>query len=578
MKSKNLKMLTENLNIASYILIESKIPLDASQPTDLLSQFPNERPYKYTISTLILPTKEPLVLSVGQIIANLLTHEEVTDLYNKEYIQLNSKRLGSTVKFYLHWKPKSILGNDDNEKYIELKPDFLLFPKDLGQNFAEIFKYKTQLSTETEDFSYPSSRPTNFSSSYSLQFCLLTLRPIANDQITSIPRNIQLLNISDRPSQGQIVYTMTSPYGLASSQLYKNSLHVGHISKVAFRTSRKMLGWYKNEYIFLVNSTYKKGEEGSPVFNEYLEMIGMVIGNIKPYKEDAVGFNVCISTLPIMDLLFKVSAYQSGINIWDLTASNFRPFVKSFPIKGVLSRVVRIITGNSIGSGVLINAKGYILTNRHVLKDHKGSLFTIEMSYEGQIDFEYYNAEVCVISKGDLDIALLKITKDLSDRALKILKQTKRFLDHPIDVRYLRGNEVYGIGYTFTQLNSVDFRTMITKGYLSKVIIHKNRPFLILTTCPVYNGFSGGAIVSNRGEFLGLITYNFTHSKKGILNDLSFSYCYSIFKELLDVIEEKNEEKLKELLLWNYEDKYIDRMACSQTVEYVPKFEIESKL
>jgi len=575
MKVKNFKTLTETYPLTSYVQIESKVSLDNQLDEFILDHEP-DKTHKYSLSTLILPTKEPILITTGSLIANLLTQEEISELCNKEFFQLKSKKIMSKARFLLHWKPKSLLGLED-EKYIELKPEFLLFPKELGQNFAEIFRFKAKPQKEPFNLQkHPVSA--SYISPYSLNFCLLTLKPVLNDALSSIPQGIQLLNISDRPFQGQIIYTISSPYMLISPQLCKNSLHVGHISKVAFKTSRKMLGWYKNEYIFLVNSTFKKGEEGSPVFNEYLEVIGLVLGNIIPYKQDIVGFNVCISTLPIMDLLFKISSLQSGINIWDLAASNFRPFVRGFPIKGVLSRVVKIISGSTIGSGVLINAKGYILTNRHVLKESSTSHFTIEISYEGQIDYELYDAEVYIVSKGDLDIALLKVTKELNEKTLKVLKQTKRFLDHPIDVRYLQGNEVYAIGCTFPQLNNVDFKTMITKGHLSKVVIHKNRPFLILTSCPIYNGFSGGAIVSNRGEFLGLITYNFTHSKKGILNDLSFSYCYSIFKELLDVIEDKNEEKIKELLLWNYEDKYVEKMAVSQTIEYVPKFEIESKL
>lgn len=576
MKPRNIKALNETFSLASYILIETKSPLTSSNLEESsYSQFDNT--YRYSLSTLTLPTKEPIIITVGYFMVSLLTEEEISELSTKEYIHINTKKLRSRIKFFLHSTVKGLFGTAENGKLLELEPEFLLFPKDIAQSFAEIFKFKTK-----DPMGFPNlslDHPLNdLPSSYPMNFCLLTLRPTSLEAFASIPKEPKLFNISDRPFEGQKVFMISSPFALMSSKFYKNTVNVAHVSKVAFRTSRKLFGGLKRGYIFLVNNAIKEGEEGAPVFNEHFEVIGLILASISPYKNDSVGFNVCISTLPIMDLLDKISSYLNIQNIWKLTVAPFRPFAKALPIKSVLSRVVKVITSCNVGSGILMNAKGYILTNRHVLKGNTNKDFTIEISYDGQIESEYYSAEVFRESNGELDIALLKVTKDLSERTLKVIKSTKRFLDHPIDVRYLQGSEVYAVGYTFSELNIIDFKVMATKGFLSKVVIYQNMPFLILTSCPVYNGFSGGAIVSNRGEFLGLITYNFTHSTKGILNDLNFSYCHSIFKELLDSMDEKDEQKVKDLDIWHIEDKYIEKMALSQTVEYVPRFEIESKL
>ena len=119
---------------------------------------------------------------------------------------------------------------------------------------------------------------------------------------------------------------------------------------------------------------------------------------------------------------------------------------------------------------------------------------------------------------------------------------------------------------------------MVTKGHLSKVVVYKNTPFMIATTCPVYSGFSGGAIVSDRGEFLGLITYSLSRAKRGNLNKLNFSYSCNVFKEMMGLVELRDEEQIKDLDIWKVNDGYVEKMETSQTIEYVPCSNFKPKL
>ena len=196
----------------------------------------------------------------------------------------------------------------------------------------------------------------------------------------------------------------------------------------------------------------------------------------------------------------------------------------------------------------------------------------IEINYGGE--FEQYHASLFRISSGNLDIALIKTNNPLSSKAKKIIRETEEFLEHSVDVRYLQGGKVYAVGYTFSTLQTIDFKAVATQGNISKIIVYKNGPFLIGTTCPIYNGFSGGAIISSKGNFLGLITYNFQHKTKGFLNDFNFSYSSHIFKEMFDLIDVHSDQKIKDLDLWNTKDGYIEKMAHAQTIEYVPAFEV----
>lgn len=410
------KILNEALPLASYILIESTVPLDEPPHLDRPPTKSTRRTYKYSLSTLIIPTKEPRIVTTGHIITSLLTEDEIAELNTKEYINLNKKKLKSTVKFFLHLdiSGKSDYIEHDEGHYLYLEPEFLLFPKEIAKTFGELFKYKMKSDAQSTYISSSTDAP-SFSTSYPANFCIMTLKPVTWDLSTS-PHRLLFLNGSDRPYEGQPVYLVASPFAQVSPKIYKNAVHVSHISKVASCTSRKILGSYKRDYLFLIHNMDKDGEEGAPVFNQYYEAIGIILGSIAPYKEDSIGFSVCLGISCALDLFLKATSYQNSQEIWNLKVTSFRPFLKKPPIRHIASRIVKVITSSNVGSGVLLSHKGFILTNRHVVQGHEN--LSVEISVEGQDEVECYSVTLFVIAKGDMDVALLKVTDNLSDKVL----------------------------------------------------------------------------------------------------------------------------------------------------------------
>jgi len=572
------RLSNEVFSYSSYILVQT-IDKPTAETFTMVIPDESEKTFHYSISTLILPAKTPILLSVGYFMLNLLTTSELTELFTRKHTKLDPGRLKSKIKFYLYYNEKVSASNENNqENYIELDPCYMLFPKELAETYEESFKLDPKTSEKpnnTEDIE------TNWKESLLRFFTLLVLQPTKTNFLAGKLKEEQILNISDKPYPGQTVYMISSPFAMVSPIIYKNTVNVSYISKVNQNKSKRLFGGYKRSYVFLVGNTAKDGEEGSPVFNDCSEVIGILLGNIAPTNKEITGFSVCLSTSGIVELLSMLSFHHTNSDVWKLTASRFRPFVKSLSIKSLLPRIVKVLTGTNLGSGILLNATGFVLTNRHVIKDAqtKKKKIIVEINYNNsQSDYEYYDAEVFIASEGNIDIALLKLTKKLSERALKVLKATEKFLDHPIDVRCLHGKEVYAIGYTFSEFKTGDFRAIVTKGSLGKVIVYKNTPFLIATTCQVYKGFSGGAIVSNRGEFLGLITYTGTQKKRGYINGLNYAYTYNVFKEIMGMVDLRDDENIKSLDIWKMNDGYVQKLAQAHAIDYVQCFDCKPKL
>lgn len=572
MKSSRHKVLEEISSFSSYILIQTNDKPTASlMPLQLSDDA--ESSFNYSVSTLILPTREPLLITVGYFLFPLLLPQELKDLNNNQFLPLDYDRLKQKIRFYLYHNEKIDSNNEgDKENYIELVPSYLLLSKDLTTNFSEIFKYKSKQSN-----TIPSEAPDDSLDAYeySKYFSLMVLESTNPGFFPSKLRYSHILN-TERPSESEKVYIVSSPFALASPILYKNTVQVSQICKVACKGSKKTVQGHGKNYIFLTNGASKEGEEGSPVYNREFQVIGLTLGNISPFKQDLTGFTVCIGTPQIMDLLLRTPETNISADIYKINTSKYKTINKDLPIKLLLPRIVKVVTGTMVGSGIILNQHGYILTNKHVIEGSENQKITIE--FHDNNEYEYYAAEVFMEAKGNLDIALLKVPKGFSNRTLRTIKATSQFIDHSLDVRYLQGNKVYAAGYTFAHMKSLDFKVIATQGYLSKIIVYKNDPFLIATTCPVYNGFSGGAIISEKGHFLGLITYNFTHSNKGILNDFNYSYCSHMFKNMLDKMDGKNDNSVKESELWELNDGYIQKLTSAQTIEYVPSFEFKSKL
>lgn len=171
--------------------------------------------------------------------------------------------------------------------------------------------------------------------------------------------------------------------------------------------------------------------------------------------------------------------------------------------------------GESFGSAVFVKKDGTLVTNAHVVtfaEDGKTKSFeniSIRFAFEND-----YRAVTLVKYDGDLDIAVLKLNStNCKFKAIKISDSSK----------IKTGNNVYAVG----NLNNVGIS--ITKGLISNKSLNveysgKTRN-VIQCDLVIAEGNSGGALINQKGELLGLTTFRLKDSEGG---NVIYGICYCV--------------------------------------------------
>ena len=159
--------------------------------------------------------------------------------------------------------------------------------------------------------------------------------------------------------------------------------------------------------------------------------------------------------------------------------------------------VVLVQTPSGLGSGFLINDRGYCVTNYHVVERETRIATTI---FQRHADGEFTRrriADVEIVALNPFfDLALLRIPiqKDLDFRPV-ILSNTN---DHK------EGDDVFAIG------NPLGLERSVSRGIVST----RNRNFqglvYIQTTAEINPGNSGGPLFNARGEVVGVTNMKLT--------------------------------------------------------------------
>ncbi|ACZ75196.1 MULTISPECIES: outer membrane-stress sensor serine endopeptidase DegS [Dickeya] len=148
----------------------------------------------------------------------------------------------------------------------------------------------------------------------------------------------------------------------------------------------------------------------------------------------------------------------------------------------------------TLGSGVLMNSKGYILTNKHVINNAEQIVVTLQ---DGRI-FE----ALLVGSDSLTDLAVLKI----EGANLPEIPINPKRVFHVGDVVMAIGNP-YNLGQTVTQgIISATGRVGLSAS---------GRQNFLQTDASINHGNSGGALVNTLGELVGINTLSFDKSDDG---------------------------------------------------------------
>jgi S1-C subfamily serine protease len=177
----------------------------------------------------------------------------------------------------------------------------------------------------------------------------------------------------------------------------------------------------------------------------------------------------------------NIQQFGSGVDVFDMN------------IKSVLEITWNDESSTHSGSGFLVSAGGYAVTNAHVVTYENGkSCGKVNVKLGGE------SLTASVIKLGDnkhgsgkgTDLAVIKLDRMPAGASVVSFG----------DFNYVRnGERVFVIG------NSLGYGTCITSGIVSDRARNVGGKTLIMTDCPVNSGNSGGPMVNERGLVIGAI-------------------------------------------------------------------------
>ncbi len=178
---------------------------------------------------------------------------------------------------------------------------------------------------------------------------------------------------------------------------------------------------------------------------------------------------------------------QTGAPLPPLKSENVET-VREAVVAHVRPAVVQINVatqrGQGLGSGVIIDQRGYIVTNNHVIN---GARQIQVMLYDGKT----LPAQLVGVSAPD-DLAILKVTPPSTGLTVATLGDSSQ-------VRV--GQEVLAIG------NPLGITQTVTNGIVSALgRAVESIPDAIQTDAPINTGNSGGALVDLQGKLIGIPT------------------------------------------------------------------------
>ncbi|MCR5877474.1 S1C family serine protease [Phenylobacterium sp. J367] len=157
----------------------------------------------------------------------------------------------------------------------------------------------------------------------------------------------------------------------------------------------------------------------------------------------------------------------------------YRPAAAPVAFDQAARGVVSIFAGQGMGSGVLISADGYILTNHHVA----GEAGRVRVRWADGTDTP---GEVVRADRGR-DVALIKTTAKTAPLGIRTA---------PVKL----GETVYAIGTPKER----DFAGTLTRGVVSSPKRVLDGRSYIQSDVAITNGNSGGALIDEKGGLVGL--------------------------------------------------------------------------
>lgn len=197
--------------------------------------------------------------------------------------------------------------------------------------------------------------------------------------------------------------------------------------------------------------------------------------------------------------------------------------VAELPIKSIreLARiygeaVTLVQTPSGLGSGFIINDRGYCVTNYHVVEKETRIAVTIfHRTASGEFQRRQIKDVEIVALNPFFDLALLRIPlqKDMTFRTVYLAENDKQ----------REGEEVFAIG------NPLGLERSVSRGIVSTRNRNMQGIVYIQTTTQINPGNSGGPLFNSRGEVIGV-----TNMKLILGEGLGFAIPITYVKHFLD--------------------------------------------
>lgn len=152
--------------------------------------------------------------------------------------------------------------------------------------------------------------------------------------------------------------------------------------------------------------------------------------------------------------------------------------------------VVMVKSPSGLGSGFIIHADGYVITNFHVIENETQITINIFRKVGGAFKNEKIEDVRIIAVNPFLDLALLKFEppKDLQVTVVHLAE------DRPVS----EGDTVFAIG------NPLGLERTLSRGIVSKKNRAEGGLAYIQTTTEINPGNSGGPLFNDRGEVIGV--------------------------------------------------------------------------
>ena len=191
-------------------------------------------------------------------------------------------------------------------------------------------------------------------------------------------------------------------------------------------------------------------------------------------------------------------------------------------------------TSAASGSGFVLTADGYIVTNYHVIEDAiKDESVTVEVSFANGDKF----SAAVVGGEQDNDVAVLKI--DASGLTPVVLGDSEKLVVG--ENVYAIGNPLGELTYSLTDglVSALDRLITTSSTNPSTGVVETTTLNVLQTNCAINPGNSGGPLFDSYGNVVGIVSAKYTQSQSGVSAEgLGFALPINDVKAILtDLIE-----------------------------------------